>query len=197
MLPDDCAEILEDKFARYESLLRKWQGAINLVGSETLNDFRSRHIDDSAQLVPYIPAGAKILFDFGSGAGFPGLVLAMLRPDLDVHLLESDSRKCAFLGAVSRETKTPAIIHNIRIEDADADILPLPDVIAARALAPLETLLDYALPWRKKNPGLVLLFLKGGRASAEIEQAKKAHDFSCQLYASRTDPSGGIIKIPD
>lgn len=216
----------KEKFAQYEALLKKWQPAINLVSPDTLSEIRTRHIEDSAQLVDLIPAGAKTLFDLGSGAGFPGLVIAMMRPDLEVHLVESDQKKCAFLSTVSRETKTPVIIHNSRVEErvrrggselkgegeprggsepggrreqekerAEDQELVVPDVITARALASLEKLLAYVLPWAQQNPALTLLFLKGEKAQEEITQARAAYDFEVVTHPSKTAVQGVVAEI--
>ncbi len=178
---------------KYAGLLQKWQKAINLVGPDTLNNIEHRHFNDSAQLSELIPETAQNLFDFGSGAGFPGMVLAMLRPELKVHLVESDHRKCTFLSTVSRETMTPVTIYNERIESLSTETVP--DIITARALAPLDKLLDYARPWVEKNPTLILLFLKGARADEEIEAARKNYDFTLEKFPSASDPSGCILKI--
>jgi len=135
------------------------------------------------------------LFDIGSGAGFPGLVLAMLRPDLKVHLIESDHRKCTFLSTVSRETMTPAVIYNERIESLSTEIIP--DIITARALAPLDKLLGYALPWAIKNPALILLLLKGEKAENEITTARQNFDFTLAECPSRTDKAARILRITE
>lgn len=192
----------EERFIRYTALLAKWQGAINLVGPDTLANSRGRHIDDSRQLLPYLPETPGVLFDLGSGAGFPGLVLAMLRPDLKVYLIESDQRKCAFLRTVSRETKTPAEAVCARIEQAAAgqartesgQELPVPDIITARALAPLHKLLDYCLPWSLQNPDLVLLFLKGASADQEVHEAREHFSFEETSLPSMTAGSH-ILRI--
>lgn len=182
---------LTEKRALYEALLRKWQKAVNLVSPVTLNCMRERHFEDSLQLAPLIPQGA-ILFDLGSGAGFPGLVLAMARPDLNVTLIESDTKKCTFLSTVSRETKTPATIWNQRIENVSRETIPA--VITARALASLDKLLGYCLPWAEANPALVMLFLKGEKAKEEIEEARQFYDFEVEEIVSQTG-SGEILKI--
>lgn len=178
---------------KYAELLQKWQKAINLVGPDTLNNIEQRHFDDSAQLLKLIPETALNLFDFGSGAGFPGMVLAMIRPELKTHLVESDHRKCTFLSTVSRETMTPVTIYNERIESLSTEAIP--DIITARALAPLDKLLGYAMPWAAKNPDLILLFLKGARAEEEIDAARKGYDFTLEKFPSASDPSGCILKI--
>ena len=122
----------------YADLLRKWQNAINLVSTASLNDLWRRHIWDSAQLLPHIPADAHSLLDLGSGAGFPGLVLAILGVD-GVVLVEADKRKCAFLREAARVTGTDVTIHDRRIEDMGEEIPPV-DVITARAVASLSLL---------------------------------------------------------
>jgi len=197
MLPEVSRETAV-KFEQYLALLAKWQKAVNLVAPGTLAEAANRHIADSAQLAPLIPDSAKILFDFGSGAGFPGLVLAMLRPDLQVHLVESDSKKCSFLATVSRETDTPVIIHSSRIEQLiTAEHLPAPDVITARALTSLAALLDFCLPWAARNPGLLMLFPKGAKAEIEMAAAAARYDFSLEQIPSLTDPAATILVVRD
>ena len=126
-----------EKMNTYGHLLLKWQKTINLVGPTTLTDVPERHFFDSAQMFRYITNVDCKLADMGSGAGFPGMVLAMLGVK-EVHLIESDIRKATFLREVSRETQTPVTIHDKRVEDCD---IPNLDVITARALAPLSDLL--------------------------------------------------------
>ena len=149
---------------------------------------------DSVQLTPLVPADAKTLYDLGSGAGFPGLVLAMVRPDLAVTVIESDQKKCAFLGTVSRETGTPATVKAERIEEA-AKVLPAPDVVTARALAPLKELFGYIEPWAKENPALVCIFPKGQLAAAEMAEARKTWSFDSRETISITDPKATILVI--
>lgn len=183
-----------EKRAAYLALLRKWQKTINLVGPQTLDEAERRHFDDSLQLAALVPAGAKILFDLGSGAGFPGLVIALARPDIDVRLIESDARKCSFLSAVSRETETKVSVFNGRIETAPA-ALPVPDVVTARALAPLEKLLDYCLPWVAANPDLLMIFPKGAQAEEEVAAAEKKYAFSVRLVPSITGSAAKILLV--
>jgi 16S rRNA (guanine527-N7)-methyltransferase len=160
---------MEALLRHYQALLVKWQEKINLVSPTTIQDSWKRHFEDSLQLLPLVPEGAKTLYDLGCGAGFPGLVLAMARPDLAVTLVESDAKKCAFLTAVSRETGVQVTIQNSRIEAATAT-LPPPDIITARALASLEKLFDLAHPWLASNP--VLIFPKGktGRPKSLLQR---------------------------
>lgn len=183
------------KLAQYKALLIKWSKAVNLVAPSTLSDSDSRHFKDSLQLVPFIPLEAKTLFDLGSGAGFPGMVLAMARPEIAVHLFESDQKKCAFLATVSRETDTPVLIHNRRIENVDENLTLLPDVITARALASLEELLGLTEQWWSRNPQVVLIFPKGEKAEAELIEARKKYEFDATLTPSQTDNRAKILRL--
>lgn len=179
-----------EKLHAYDALLHKWQKTINLVSRHTLGESWERHILDSVQVAENVSRESSVLYDLGSGAGFPGLAIAMLRPDLDVHMIESDQRKCSFMRAVSRETDTSVTIHNNRIEEVN---LPAPDVITARALASLDTLLDLCKPW--KNKGLYALFLKGEKHQQEINDAQNKHQISTDIIASKVEENSVILKI--
>ncbi|MCF8495032.1 MAG: 16S rRNA (guanine(527)-N(7))-methyltransferase RsmG [Alphaproteobacteria bacterium] len=173
-----------EKLRIYHDLLLKWQKAVNLVSPGTLEDAWGRHFADSAQILDFLPPAPTkaVLADLGSGAGFPGLVLALLRPDLEVHLIESDERKGQFLKTVSRETRACTLVHTQRIEAMGADISP--DIATARALAPLETLLGYCAPWAEKKPDMAMIFLKGRTAAEEIAMARKSWHFDHRLVES-------------
>ncbi len=183
-----------EKLEIYHGLLLKWQKAINLVSPKTIEDAWVRHFADSAQLCRYIPEGTKCVMDWGSGAGFPAMVLAILRPELEVHIVESDERKCQFIRAVSRETSAPIRIHTSRIEDLETKNIQ-PELITARALASAEKLLDYTVPWLAQNPELKMLLLKGALADEELEIARKSFDFEVQSHASVTDPAASILSL--
>ena len=176
----------------YLETLTKWQKAINLVGPATLADAWTRHVVDSAQIAPLIPAGAKSLADLGTGAGLPGLVLAAVKPDLDVTLVESDARKAAFLGEASRRMalkKQPRILVG-RIEA----VPPVgADVVTARALAPLKQLLIWAD--RHRSDTAICLFHKGKGWQGEVAEAKKDCDFPCQTFPSVTDRDAVLLRI--
>lgn len=172
--------------------LERWQKAINLVSRNTMDGVWKRHILDSAQVVPLIPAGAETLADLGSGGGFPGLVIAAMRPDLHVTLIESDARKAAFLGEVARRMgleNQPKIAIS-RIEAAPPAAA---DVVTARALAPLGQLLQWARRHRKDTA--ICLFHKGKGWQAEVEEAKKEWDFSPDPIVSVTDRDAVILRI--
>jgi 16S rRNA (guanine527-N7)-methyltransferase len=187
-----------ERLKQYQALLEKWQAKINLISPTTLPDAWMRHFEDSAQVAAVLPAQTKdtrlSLYDLGSGAGFPGLVLAIMRKDVDLTLVESDSKKCAFLQTVSRETGVSVRVDNRRIEAAAAD-LPAPDIISARALASLSELLALCGPWIEINPALILIFPKGARAAEEIADARKKWDFQCSEMPSQTEPGATILTL--
>ena len=176
-----------EKFARYAALLTKWQKAINLVGADTMENMLERHFLDSAQIFPFLPDKNIRLADMGSGAGFPGMVLAIL-DIFDVHLIESDLRKATFLREVSRETNTPVTIHDDRVEDVSIENL---NVVTARALAPLKDLLRMA--HYLKSPRCI--FLKGEKTEEEIEKAKKEWNFDLSMHTSITDFRSKVLII--
>lgn len=186
------------RLKQYQALLEKWQAKINLISPATLPDSWARHFEDSAQIVPLVPAstngGPVVLYDLGSGAGFPGLVIAIMRADVALTLVESDSKKCAFLQTVSRETGVPVKVDNRRIEAAAED-LPAPDVVSARALASLSELLDLCRPWIDANPALTLIFPKGARADEEVAAARKIWGFELSEVTSQTEPGAKILTL--
>jgi 16S rRNA (guanine527-N7)-methyltransferase len=260
--PDDFAaafgvppETIE-RLILYEKLLRQWQKAVNLVAPSTLDAVWHRHFADSAQLVALAPPGIRSWIDLGSGAGFPGLVVAIVmagssgpratpaspqtppargegRGEVQPHtpsakppaaphpsplpasgergpvanrerqfprftLIESDARKCAFLREVARQTQTPVDILSKRAESARTSVNEdLPRVVSARALAPLDRLLELAAPF--SPPGTTLLFLKGKEAEREVQlaqrPAKSRWQFQVALVPSVTDKNGRIAVI--
>jgi 16S rRNA (guanine527-N7)-methyltransferase len=242
-----------DRLAVYEKLLRQWQKAVNLVAAGTLDAVWHRHFADSAQLVPLAPAGTRAWIDLGSGAGFPGLVAAILLADrhaspsprsrgegqgegqqktreeqqktregqqktregrqhtptseqaaaatTHVTLIESDTRKAAFLREVLRSIgPLPGIAVDIlstRAESArtQVNLALTPRVVSARAVAPLDTLLALAFPL--SPPGTTGLFCKGKEVAKEIAAAAASWQFNVALVPSVTDSSGRIAVITD
>jgi len=177
----------------YERLLLKWQPKINLIGRATLTQVWARHFADSGQLSDLAPLERRWA-DLGSGAGFPGMVLALLqgnRSGCEMHLIESDARKAAFLREVSRETGAKAIIHNARCEDVLGDIQP--EIICSRAMAHLHALLDYAKPFVDK--GGMALFMKGRDVASELTEVSIPSNFSINLIPSRIDPASSIVQV--
>jgi 16S rRNA (guanine527-N7)-methyltransferase len=185
--PDALPPDILDRLTVYLEHLAQWTRRINLVGASTLPEAWTRHILDSAALWPHIPPNSRRLADLGSGAGFPGLVLAILGAP-DVHLVEADQRKAAFLREAARVTRTPVTVHAARLEALD----PLgADVVTARALAPLPTL----LPWvtRHLAPDGAALLLKGREAARELtacaDQWIMRVDQRSRSEAPASDPS--------
>lgn len=185
----------EALFDRYVALLTRWQQVKNLVGPATLAEVWTRHIADSAQLAALAPE-AKTWVDLGSGAGFPGLVVAILRrdtPGFHMHLVESNGRKCAFLREVARSLGLPVTVHDGRIEDVLAEFDAPVDVVSARALAPLAQLLT--LSRKLLTSGAVGLFPKGQDVDAELTEAAKYWSIKALTVASQTDPKARIVKV--
>jgi 16S rRNA (guanine527-N7)-methyltransferase len=173
----------------YAATLVRWQGAINLVGRGTLAAVWQRHLLDSAQLLRHLPDPAAPLVDLGSGAGFPGLVLAILGVP-DVHLVEADARKAAFLAEAARLTGTKITLHQRRIEDVPG--FPA-SVVTARALAPLAALLGLAR--RFFGPATVGLFHKGRDWRRELTLAEEAWTMDLRCLPSVADPDSIIMRI--
>jgi 16S rRNA (guanine527-N7)-methyltransferase len=178
-----------ERLTVYLDLLRRWQPAINLVGVATLADPWRRHVLDSAQLAAHVPAGAADLVDLGSGAGFPGMVLALLGAR-GVHLIEVDRRKAQFLREVARLTGAPATIHGERIEQMQG--WPAA-VVTARALAPLPRLLDLAARFLVSDS--VALFLKGKSVKRELTDARASWHMVSETFTSLSEPTGTVLKL--
>ena len=177
----------------YVDLLRRWQRRRNLIGRGTEADIWRRHILDSGQLAAHVPEGAGRIVDLGSGAGLPGLVLAILT-GAETTLVESDSAKAAFLAEAVRATGAPCEIRRARIEALE----PWPvDAVTARALAPLSRLLEYAAPFAALSPDdpPVCLFPKGARWREELTEAAGAWHISARDAPSATDPSARILIV--
>lgn len=192
MLPEHLDPAIEAKLKAYQALLLKWQKAINLVSPSTLDKAWHRHFHDSLQLASFVPRETSVA-DLGSGAGFPGLVLAIARPDLKVHLIESDERKGQFLKTVSRETQTVVQIHTARVEKLLPDLQV--DIITARAFASLESICDYVTVAAEKNPALTMLLLKGRDAAQEIKEARRSYNFDVETIPSQTEEGAFILKV--
>ena len=176
---------------RFREILADWNGRMNLVGASTLDSYWSRHVWDSAQLLPLAP-DALTWADLGAGAGFPGLVLAAMlkgRPGAKVHLVESMAKRCRFLAEVVGVLALPAQIHNARAEDMKLKV----EVVTARAVAPLARLLGFAAPYFSR--GARGLFLKGQDIDAELEDAHAAWRFDVDVLTSQSDPRGRILSI--
>ncbi len=186
---------IEAELELYAALLKRWQAKINLVAGSTLDDVWLRHFADSAQVhaaAPHISRWA----DMGAGAGFPGLVTALLlksTPGAVVHLIESDQRKAGFLRAVSRETAAPAIVHAERAESVLPKLAGKIDGVSARALAPLPRLLELAE--KPLTAGAIGVFLKGEDWRDELTSVEAIGSFTCESAESRTRAGARIVVI--
>jgi 16S rRNA (guanine527-N7)-methyltransferase len=193
--PDQVGELLNvsretiKKFQAYLTLLEKWQRRINLVSNSTLAEAWQRHILDSGQLAAHYPAQTKHILDVGSGAGFPGLVLAIMG-GVTVDLVESDQRKAVFLSTVIRKLGLPAKVHNQRIET-----MPnlRPDVITARALASVPKLLN--LIETQLHPDCACLFLKGSSVEDELTNLQSYSTMVATTYPSLSGSTGVVLEL--
>jgi 16S rRNA (guanine527-N7)-methyltransferase len=186
--PESFAQLIDvsretlDKLTEYVELLNKWQRRINLVGPKTLSEVWQRHFLDSAQVYTFIGSSDGPLLDLGSGAGFPGLVLSIMGIP-NITLLESNQKKCSFLGEVIRQAGCDAQVFKGRIEDYPNK--KLADTITARALAPLENLLAWSSPLLSE--GGKCLFLKGENYEQELTAAEKRWTMEVQIHPSKAD----------
>ena len=187
----NCTDEQLARLRAYAALVEKWQPKINLIGPKTLPDLWFRHFLDSAQLLRLIPPAARVLVDLGSGAGFPGLVLAAMS-ELEVHLVDSDQRKAVFLREAARAMGVKAKVHDKRIESVDSFAA---DVITSRALAPLQDLLSFSTKF--STDGTICLFLKGKKAEDELTAAAKEWTMTADSSASRTDDQASILRLSD
>ena len=193
----DVSRETSERLETHRRLLAEWSARMNLVGPRELEAFWSRHAWDSAQLIKLAPE-ARRWVDLGSGAGFPGLVVAALladKPDASIHLVESTGKKCDFLRAVIDEAALPAKVFNQRIEDFGVGE-GLYQVVTARALAPLSRLIAYAKPFL--DHGAHGLFHKGADFDAELAAAKNALEggaYQADVLESLSDPRGHIVRI--
>jgi 16S rRNA (guanine527-N7)-methyltransferase len=175
----------------FRDLLIDWNGRMNLVGPSALGEFWRRHAFDSAQLREIEPQ-ARTWADLGAGAGFPGLVLAILtkdRPGAHVHLVESVAKRCRFLQTVVDALALPASVHNARAEDLSLKV----DVVTARACAPMARLLGYAWPYLRADA--VGLFLKGQDVGSELQEAARYWKFAADLISSLSYSEGRIVRV--
>lgn len=199
MVAPDWLNVSRETFERlvcFVALVKKWNPAINLVSKASLAQVWQRHVYDSAQIFLLTPPGAMRWLDLGSGAGFPGMVVAILAqtalPDLRVTLVEADQRKATFLSQAVRDLAIPVTVMTQRIETMPPQNA---DVLSARALAPLSDLCGFAQR-HLSTTGIALLH-KGAHSSDEVKQAQKLWQFSLVRYPSRTDPAAAILAVRD
>ena len=185
----------EDRLATFVELLDRWRHKINLIANPTFASVWTRHIADSAQLLALAP-DAKRWVDLGSGAGFPGLVIAIQLADAPgaiVHCIESDQRKCAFLREAARTTGAAAMIHPVRIEAIDLQRLGTVDALTARAFAPLPLTLKLARPWIEQ--GAIGVFPRGESAKDQVAALPEATAYAIETLQSVVNPKAAILRI--
>jgi 16S rRNA (guanine527-N7)-methyltransferase len=179
----------------FVDLLLKWQRTTNLIAPSTVPNIWTRHVADSLQLIDLVPE-AKTWVDFGSGGGFPAIPIACVlaeRPGAQVHLVESNGKKAAFLREAARITGAPAQVHAERVEKYTQPPVNSVDVVSARALAPLKVLCDQAFPLIER--GAIGLFPKGLDVAAELTEAAKYWNIETTTVASKTSPEGCIVIV--
>lgn len=186
---------IEDRLAEYVELLARWRGITNLISESAFSQVWTRHVADCAQLVGYAPL-ARRWVDLGSGGGFPGMVIGLLLAEIrgaEVHCLEADQRKCAFLREVARATAAPVHIHAARIEVFDSYTLLPVDAVTSRALAPLSRLIEFANVWLIR--GAIGIFPQGRSAVAQIASLSGTSEFQIESFRSKLDPEARIVRI--
>lgn len=184
---------VDEQLSRYAALIRQWNPRINLIAAGASDELGERHIRDCLQIVPLIPAGNGPIADLGSGAGLPGIIVAIAEPGRTIHLVESDKRKAAFLSEAARVLGLANVaVHAERIERA---VLPPISVVLARALAPLPQLIAIAAPLMA--PDGIAMFHKGRNADAELTQVLSTWTMQVERFASQTDPAGTILRLSE
>ena len=181
-------------FYEYETLLSKWNEKINLVSKKTLVDIWERHFLDSGQIIKHVEVSGKRWVDVGSGAGFPGLVVALLlrdrKIDCDLVLVEKNSKKGFFLNEVIRKLNLSVEVVNDNIDNLE----PLnADILTARAFSELNNLMEIAFRHRKKEG--ICLFLKGENYRNELDKTLNNWFFDYDIVGSLSSPSGNIIRV--
>ena len=184
------------KLESYQALVKEWNSKFNLISKSTEDNIWERHIIDSLQLIKFITPKDLVLLDLGSGAGFPGVVLAIacqeLYPDLKINLVESIGKKTIFLQEINKTLNLNMEIYKERIENLKIGKV---DVITSRALASLPKLLEYAKPFCSNRTRLI--FLKGEKWAQEQEEARKKWIYKCEVSDSDTSEDGKILRISD
>jgi 16S rRNA (guanine527-N7)-methyltransferase len=185
----------EERLAIFVDLLGRWRRKTNLIADSTFPSVWTRHIADSAQLLALAP-DAKRWLDMGSGAGFPGLVIAIQLAEIPgaiVHCIESDQRKCAFLREAARATGAAATIHPARVEAIAPEGLGPVDAVTARAFAPLPLTLELARPWLER--GAIAVFPRGESARDQIAALPEARVHAIETMSSVVNPKAAILRI--
>jgi 16S rRNA (guanine527-N7)-methyltransferase len=192
----DVSRETQERLERFADLFLKWAARINLIAPSTIEQVWARHIVDSLQIRNIVSQPGRWI-DIGSGGGFPGIITAITLAESQdgwIDLVESNNKKCSFLRMALTETGGRGKVHPVRIEEA-VKSLTAPDFISARALADLDSLFGYVMPWAETNPDLRLLFHKGRDYQAEIDKARGRWDFDLIKHQSVVEADSVILEI--
>ena len=184
-----------ERLDRFVTLLLTWQKTTQLIATSTVTHLWTRHIADSLQLVDLAP-DARSWVDMGTGGGFPGLVIACALAEtagVRVDLVEGNAKKAAFLRAAAAATESPAVVHAMRMENFVESFAGAPDIVTARAVSPLSSLLGQCLPLLQR--GAIGIFPKGQDVGAELTEASRYWRMTADLVLSRTDPKARIVCV--
>jgi 16S rRNA (guanine527-N7)-methyltransferase len=185
----------EERLDIYIRLLARWRKSTNLISDHALTSVWTRHVADSAQIKLINPRAIRWL-DVGSGAGFPGIILAIQLASVkgaEVHCIESDQRKCAFLRDAARATCVPVTVHSIRIQSLRISAFGAIDGITARAFAPLSRTLEMARGWLEV--GAVGIFPRGKTAVPQLQQDYLSSNYCIEVVPSVVEPSAAFLKV--
>ena len=192
---NDLPQEIYTRLEHYHALILKWQKRINLIAPSTVDQIWDRHFADSLGYCELIPKSCETIVDIGSGGGFPALVLALVKPDIQFSLVESDERKAIFLQTVSRETK----LNNVTIyNDRAENILPQlesQDLIIARACASLVNLLEFQMMALRKNSHIKGVFAKGNNYSSELDAAKAQYNFNYNVAENTQNKGSYLVEV--
>ena len=184
-----------ERLDRFVALLLTWQKTTQLIAASTVSHLWTRHVADSLQLIDLAP-DARIWVDMGAGGGFPGLVIACAlgtTAGAQVHLVESNARKAAFLRAAAAATESPALVHAVRMEKFVESFAGTPDIVTARAVSPLSSLLRECRPLLQR--GATGIYPKGQDVEAELTEATRYWKMTADLVPSRTEPKARIVRV--
>ncbi len=183
-----------EKFEIYETQLKKWAPKINLISLSTIDDIWARHFNNSAQILKKFDKLPKSIIDFGTGAGFPGLVLAIFIAneieEYKVTLVDENHKRISFLRETARAMGLRIEILHSKVE---ALVPQKYEILTARAFAPLDKLLDLSHTYAQE--GARLLFPKGKDVKNEIEIAQRKWNFNFEIEVFDKNSGSCILEI--
>ena len=183
-----------EKIHKYCNFLIKYNKKLNLISKSTESIIMSRHVEDSAQLLKYIDNNDKKILDIGSGAGFPGIVMEIIKKDLNINfkldIVEKSSKKCTYLQELCKFLEIDVEIHNYDVKELKKKDYT---TLVSRAFKPLDNFLNILNMSNIKYNKIILL--KGERYHLEMEQAKKHWELNCDDFESVTNPVSKVLVI--